>query len=74
MKKERKKREQKGYVRTKPHNKLTDIEVKEIQMMVTSGVVKLRIAKAMGITRMQLYRIIKQYDMDKKGQENATES
>lgn len=63
-KKTRKKREQKGYVRKSPHNKLTDTEVDEIRVMVSAGVARFRIAKAMDLTRMQIYRIIKQYGME----------
>lgn len=61
MKKIRKKREQKGYVRSQPHNKLTADQIEEIRRMLSVAIPKVRIAKAMGITRMHLDRVIKLY-------------
>lgn len=49
------------YQRRKPHNDVSELQIRLIRQLVCEGVSKAAIAQALGLSRMHVYRLAEKY-------------
>ncbi len=58
------KKKKRSYVLKKPHRTVSQRDLKYVKIMLSVDLPKSLIAKAIGISREHLYRVMKQYNLE----------